>query len=281
LAASLSLGYNYRMGSATPRRKRVLRALIADRQLALSVLIVMIGLILLLIQVVIFRPEAFFATSYTLTYSFLMVTSGCFCMVGLAGIYSHRLTDWHLKLMDLVWMIATAMGLIFAMTFALSFHSEQLRSEVRNQLLSYRPLLVKGMELLSGRLCNPPHPNEQRMCDALGLAEAQTSSVLAAPDQEQTAVICSYNPPDREDGIVISKTVASLCLALAAVHKLQSHQSIRDSSSSYLLRGIFPYWLYLLAFALGIRLSKSVIDIGWLKIGSKALPSTQVISTPP
>ncbi len=131
-------------------------------------------------------------------------------MVGLAGIYSHSLTDRPLKLMDLVWMIATAMGLIFAMTFALSFHSEQLRSEVRNQLLSYRPLLVEGMELLSGRLCNPPQPNEQRMCDALGLAEAQTSSVLAAPGQEQTAVICSYDLHGRPDGPVIARTVASL-----------------------------------------------------------------------
>jgi hypothetical protein len=198
--------------------------------------------------------------------AFLDVVAGCALGVGGVGMIAHRLSDVSLKKIDFLWMLAASVSLVFALSQAIGSVADYLRGSVDTQLNSYRIGIDESSQMLMARLCRKPDLHNPDLCTALKGAHDWAVSVVRVPTSAQTNIICIPRSND------YSQDLGELCQAILLARALKNSRVHRDRDY-YLLtvRGVFfGWWQYFLCLALGLRLSKSVIEVGWFQLGPPA-----------
>jgi hypothetical protein len=187
-----------------------------------------------------------------------------------------KLTDRSLKKIDFVWMSFAGVGLALTVGQNLASSNEILRSQFEKQLDSYR--------LIMGRLIDSTIPvtcdlsTSKELCDALHGASTQAMSVARVPTGEQAEVICA---PRKTVSETTTAALARLCRMIRETQGIRASLEDLNGANQELRFGWLPVWQIMLSIALGLRLAKSVVEVGWLPIGLPEhlpTPGTQGVS---
>ncbi len=202
-----------------------------------------------------------------------LATVACFVSLGVAAVatLAHKMTDRSLKKIDFAWMSFAALGLALSLGQTLASTNEIIRSEIDKQLDSYRIEMIRLTDVLHVLVCETSGTTDKQLCDAVNGASVMATSVLRVPTAEQEAVICS--PRSRGNDTIIA-ALASLCTEIRKTQGMKASAAQISDANETLRFGVLPLWQVVLSLALGLRLAKSVVEVGWLRIGSPTkLPS--------
>jgi hypothetical protein len=203
------------------------------------------------------------------------VIVGSYCLLGVsfAGTFAHKWTDLSLKFIDLIWISCAAVGLALAIAQMFISTNDKITSELNLQLDSYRLEIIKLSDAVTGKLCAPtPAPSDTKICDAVDAASVMALSVERVPLPIQAEVICNARVRSDERA---EKVLAELCGVIQKTQTMKSSLHDISAANDTVRYVLTPVWQSLLSLALGVRLSKSVIEVGWLRIGPppKSLPA--------
>jgi len=202
-----------------------------------------------------------------MTSSFASVAA--FCSFGIAAVAfsAPKLTDRSLKKIDFVWMSFAGLGLALTVGQTLASSNEILRSEFERQLDSYRLAMGHLTDAIIPLVCDLSTPSDKQLCDALHGASMQAMSVVRVPTAEQAEVICA---PRRTVSESTTAVLARLCGMIQNTQGMKASLQQLNGANEALRFGLLPLWQIILSIALGLRLAKSVVEVGWLPIGPPA-----------
>jgi len=185
--------------------------------------------------------------------------------VAAVAISAHKMTDRSLKKIDFVWMSFAGLGLALSLGQTFASSNEILRSEFDRQLDSYRLEMIRLTDAVLPMLCGSSGPANEPLCNALHGASVMATSVVRVPSGEQAEIICS--PRATGDATIVA-TLARLCTTIRDTRQMKASLGQISDANATLRYGILPVWQIWLSIALGLRLAKSVVEVGWLRIGS-------------
>ena len=184
--------------------------------------------------------------------------------IGAVALYAPKMTDRSLKKIDFVWMSFAGLGLALTFGQTLASSNEILRSQFERQLDSYRLEMGHLTDGLIPLVCDVSTPSAKQLCAALHDASVQVTSVARVPTAEQAKVICA---PRRTVGESTTAVLAELCGMIQKTQGMNASLQQLNGANEALRFSVLPLWQIILSIALGLRLAKSVVEVGWLPIG--------------
>ncbi|MYM90477.1 hypothetical protein GTP91_25305 [Rugamonas sp. FT82W] len=184
-------------------------------------------------------------------------------MSSLAGTV-RSLNSYHLKVIDLVWVCASAAGVVFAIVQVFVNSADASRASFEHQWAESRHQASQLLELAARQECSSPSLSVAKGCDRLNiLATALNSHGHIAITQLDSAcppfpIDLSSAPPSGYGAVRVQG-----CLAAYHVASVMQHPVMLDKDNAAKWRQNTQIWPLLLMFFMALRVSKSVAEVIW------------------
>lgn len=184
-------------------------------------------------------------------------------MSSLVGIV-RGVNAYHLKVMDLAWVCASAAGVVFAIVQIFVNSADESRERYEHQWAESRQMATKLLALAAKEECSAQLAPVAKGCDRLEILNTALSS-HGHIDIAQLGSVCPPFPVDLSKAPPkgYSSVRVQGCLAAYHVASVMRYPVMLDKENAAQWRHYTQIWPLLLMFFIALRVTKSVAEVFW------------------
>ncbi|MDO8729427.1 MAG: hypothetical protein Q7K26_06160 [bacterium] len=182
----------------------------------------------------------------------------------IVGIASRRITSFHLKVIDLLWVSASAIGVVFAIIQLFVVSADESRARIERQWSESRNDAIQLLKLAANEECNEQQPTEAKGCGRLAVLITALSS-HGIIDASLLNAACPPFPIDLSVALPsgYSHTRVYGCMKANTVAYVLQLPVMLDKKDTEDWSQRTRTWPLLLMFFVALRVSKGVAEVFW------------------
>jgi hypothetical protein len=180
------------------------------------------------------------------------------------GTVSDRINSYHLKIIDLVWVCASAVGVVFAIVQVFVSEEDRSRKHLEQQWAISRSTAIQLLSLAEREECAGQSIGSAKGCQQLAVLNTVLSS-HGIIEKSRLKEACPTFPIDlsRSTPAGYSHARAQGCINAAFVSNVLQEPVMLDKENAEAWRSNTRLWPLLLMFFIALRVSKSAAEVIW------------------
>lgn len=180
------------------------------------------------------------------------------------GTVSDRIDSYHLKIIDLVWVCASAAGVVFAIVQLFVNEADQSRRRFEQQWAASRSTAMQLLSLAEREECAGQSTGSAKGCQQLMVLNNALSS-HGIIDKSRLIEACPPFPLDLSRATPAGYGYARIhgCINASFMASVLRQPVMLDKESAEAWRSNTRLWPLLLMFFIALRVSKSASEVVW------------------
>lgn len=198
----------------------------------------------------------------TAKWSFGMTASTIVAFAGLPGVYYSRLKSNHLKVIDLIWVLASAVAVAFALVQISQLSANDERRNLKQNIEKAHVDAQENSIFAFQQLCLHPSDLSGKQCEALrSLAISLKYNNYSSPTIINALCPHPINLEKPPKGF--SREVVETCINASYVNFASNAQVFKDKENVDEWNMATRMWPHLMIFLVALRVMKSIAEVFW------------------
>ncbi|CBJ35970.1 hypothetical protein [Ralstonia solanacearum] len=205
------------------------------------------------------NPDSIFAT---VRWASGTMISTIIAFAGLPGLFNGGLKSPHLKIIDLVWVLGSAVAIVFAVIQVSQFSAEETRSRLSKNIETARTSAKENAALAYQQQCVQPSGLTAEQCESLRRIGISLS-VGGYLSTNTVEALCPLpinpsNPPH-----AFGPALAEACIQAAYVARAAEEPVMKDLANVDEWKFKSRLWPIFMISLVALRVMKSIAEVFW------------------
>lgn len=205
------------------------------------------------------NPDSIFATIWWASGT---MVSTIIAFAGLPGLFAGALRSSHLKIIDLIWVLGSAVAIVFAVIQVSQFSADETRSRISKNIETARTSAKENAAVAYQLQCVQPSGLTADQCESLrriGISLSVGGYLSPATVEALCPLPINPSNPPRDFG----PALAEACMQAAYVARAAEEPVMKDQTNVDEWKFNSRLWPLFMISLVALRVMKSVAEVFW------------------
>lgn len=207
-------------------------------------------------------PESYDSVSATVWWASGTMISSIVAFAGFPGMFPRMHRSDFLKIVDLIWVLGSAVAIVFAVVQASQYFADETRSSMSKNIEKARNAAKDASAIAYQQQCVQPSRLTAKQCESLRVIAISLSVGGYVPSSEVES-LCHFpinldNPPAAFGGALVST-----CTSLGYVTSAPEDPIMKDKANAEAWQSNVRSWPIFMILLVSLRIMKSVTEVFW------------------